>query len=67
MHNIASGAIQAALYDDELEDEVFDDEEMYLWEPSCVDDCEMCGCHGECDPEDRWEWAIHDDYDPLND
>lgn len=29
----------------------------YEWEPLCVDDCELCGCHGECDPDDPWQFA----------
>lgn len=27
----------------------------YEWEPSCWDDCEMCGCHGLCDSDDEEE------------
>lgn len=66
MHNIGAGAILAALYDDELAEEVdppevfeleldSDDlgEDYIEWTPYCWDDCEMCGCHGYCQDEDE--------------
>lgn len=46
---------------DILEDEDPDEPELYEWSPACIDDCEMCGCHGDCDPEDRWRWANEDE------
>lgn len=41
------------------------DEPEYTWEPHCVDDCELCGCHGECDPEDPWSWRDNHDDDEM--
>lgn len=59
----------------ELED-VYDDdcpegcdcgcEEQWQWEPSCLMDCEMCGCHGDCPDCGTDEWD--EDYeDPDED
>lgn len=36
-------------------------EDDYDWAPICIDDCELCGCHGDCDPEDGWRWANEDE------
>lgn len=46
---------------DITEDEELDEPEVYEWTPHCVDDCELCGCHGDCDPDDPWRWSINHD------
>lgn len=41
---------------DITDDEELDEPELYDWAPICIDDCELCGCHGDC-----WRWANEDE------
>jgi hypothetical protein len=43
-----------------------DEPELHAWEPLCIDDCELCGCHGGCDPEDQWRWADEEMYEEAD-